>query len=94
MLDDTPQLTQVRPGDGLPERTSAKSWRCASWPAMPRRWWRGGWAQRGPAPGQPAHWANRGRVGSMRDLVTWSTQERSSTSRSVPGKPRVRRFTP
>src|SRR5262245_39966764 len=31
------------------------------------------------APRQPAHWANRGWVGSMRDLVTWSTQERSST---------------
>jgi hypothetical protein len=46
------------------------------------------------APGQPAHWPNRGRVGSMRDLGTWSTQERSSTSRSVSGKARIWRFTP
>ena len=46
------------------------------------------------APGQPAHWPNRGRVGSMRDLGTWSTQERTSTSRSVSAKARMWRFTP
>ena len=45
-------------------------------------------------PGQPAHWPNRGRVGSMRALGTWSTQERTSTSRSVSGKARMWRFTP
>src|SRR5262249_11872719 len=46
------------------------------------------------APGQPTHWPNRGRVGSMRDLGTWSTQQRTSTSRSVPGKARIWWFTP
>ena len=46
------------------------------------------------APGQLAHWPNRGRVGSMRALGTWSTQERTSTSRSVPGKARIWRVTP
>ena len=48
----------------------------------------------GPAAGQPAHWPNRGWVGSMRDLGTWSIHERTSTSRSVSGNARIWRFTP
>src|SRR5262249_26036371 len=54
----------------------------------------GGGRQIAFAPGQPAHWPNRGRAGSMRALGTWSTQERTSTSRSVSAKARIRRFTP